>query len=219
MKRILDIILSLLFILLFFWLYIIISILILIFSSGPIIFTQKRVGYKGKLFNLYKFRTMSVNAESQGPQITIKDDPRITSIGRILRRTKLDELPSLWNVIKGDMSLVGPRPEVPGYIKYYKPEWMKIFNIKPGITDLATLQFRDEETILNTAKNIEQAYIEVVLPIKIKIALQYLENRSLGTDIKILLSTIWALTLGKLVSKPDDSLANFAIQQIKSRGL
>lgn len=162
---------------------------------------------------------MHLGADLHGPHVSARNDSRITPIGRFLRRTKLDELPELWNVLKGEMSLVGPRPEVPRYVQHYRPEWKQVFSVRPGITDLATLQFRDEERVLEQAIDRERAYLEVVLPIKMRLALTYVENRSFILDLKILLLTVWSITLGRVLARPDDSLAKQAIREIASLNL
>ncbi len=193
-----------------------IAILVKLTSPGPAFFKQIRVGKDRREFPLVKFRTMKVNADRTGPLVTVGGDSRITTLGRFLRRTKIDELPELWNVLLGDMSLVGYRPEVPVYIKHYQPEWELVFSLRPGITDLATLQFRNEERILMEAKDVERAYIEVVMPAKMELALYYVDNRSFWLDLKIITLTVWGITLGRFFAKPEDSQAEKAIKQIKS---
>jgi len=201
---------------LLFPLFLIMIVLIKLSSPGPAFFRQIRVGKNRQEFQLIKFRTMFKNAEKSELLLTARSDKRITNIGRILRRTKLDELPELWNVLIGDMNLVGPRPEVARYIKYYKPEWESVFSVKPGITDLATLQFRDEENVLEGAIDCEQAYIDVVLPLKMKLAIEYVDRRSLWLDFKILVLTVWAISFGRYIAKPDNHLAEMATHRIKS---
>ena len=192
-----------------------ISLLIKLTSEGPVFFNQVRIGRGRKLFNMVKFRTMTINADQRGPSVTAGGDSRITPIGKLLRRTKLDELPELWNVLVGDMSLVGPRPEVPRYVKKYKPEWERVFSMRPGITDIATLQFRDEESVLLGAQDLERAYIDVVVPIKMNLALEYVDGHSIWLDFKILFLTVWGITLGRFFAKPSEELANIAAAQIK----
>lgn len=158
-------------------------------SPGPIIFRQARVGRGGKPFELLKFRTMRVGAA--GPQVTSGADPRITRVGRILRRSKLDELPELINVLRGDLSLVGPRPEVPKYVDLYPPadrEFLQRF--RPGITDPATIRFRSEEDILAQAADPEAAYVQQILPMKLRMYRAYLEEASVLKDIGVLLETL-----------------------------
>lgn len=159
-------------------------------SKGPLFYVQKRVGKNFKEFNLYKFRSMIINADKVGPSVTSGDDPRITKVGRIIRKTKIDELPQLINVIKGDMSLVGPRPEVMKFVKEKKDEYKNILTIKPGITDNAAIEFRDEETIMEQYNDKEKAYIDIVLPQKIELYNKYIRNISLLNDIKLILKTL-----------------------------
>lgn len=159
-------------------------------SKGPLFYVQKRVGKNFKEFNLYKFRSMIINADKVGPSVTSGDDPRITKVGRIIRKTKIDELPQLINVIKGDMSLVGPRPEVMKFVKEKKKEYKNILTIKPGITDNAAIEFRDEETIMEQYIDKEKAYIDIVLPQKIELYNKYIRNISLLNDIKLILKTL-----------------------------
>jgi lipopolysaccharide/colanic/teichoic acid biosynthesis glycosyltransferase len=171
-----------------------ISIWIKLDSSGPVFFRQVRVGQLGRLFRIYKFRTMIVDAERYGKQITVGQDKRITRSGQFLRKYKLDELPQLFNVVLGDMSLVGPRPEVPRYIEEYPKDIRHItLSVKPGITDLASITFKDENTILGRSDFPEQTYIEEILPIKQGFYVQYVSNRSIWLDMKIILRTLLAV--------------------------
>ena len=160
-------------------------------SPGPVFFQQSRVGKEGKEFRMYKFRTMVPNAEKIGAKITIGGDPRITRSGRFLRKYKLDELPQLFNVLLGQMSLVGPRPEVPSYVKFY-PEAIreKVLSIKPGITDLASLKYRDEGTLLQGVENPAEVYINDILPHKLDYYMQYIDQHTLRLDFKIILQTL-----------------------------
>ena len=166
-------------------------------SRGPVFFRQERVGWKEKIFRVYKFRTMVENAEEMGTSVTTQNDPRITSVGRVLRRTKLDELPQLINVVRGDMSLVGPRPDVPEIVRNYTPEMRRIFQIRPGITSLATLHLRGEEGILAKVNDPDKFYEEVLVPLKVKLAMEHVDRDSFAFDLKILCQTIWMLTLGR----------------------
>jgi len=167
-----------------------IAVFILADSSGPIFFRQVRVGRQGRPFCIFKFRTMVVNAESKGHQITAGNDLRITRSGGLLRRYKLDELPQLLNVLIGDMSLVGPRPEVPRYVDMFQNEYREILAVKPGITDYAAMEFRDEEAILNNYSDPEEGYIKEVLPRKLELYRKYIRNRGLWTDIKLIIMTL-----------------------------
>ena len=159
-------------------------------SKGPLFFVQKRVGKNFKEFNLYKFRSMIVDAPNLGPSVTSSDDPRITKVGKIIRRTKIDELPQLLNVIKGDMSIVGPRPEVMKFVKEKKEEYEIVLSIRPGITDNAAIEYRDEEKIMEQYEDKEKAYLDIVLPEKIKLYKYYISSISLFTDIKLILKTL-----------------------------
>lgn len=170
---------------------IIISILIKVTSEGPVLFKQKRVGRYGKEFNILKFRTMVVNAEKLGNQITVGKDSRITKVGAVLRKYKLDELPQLINVIRGDMSLVGPRPEVPKYVNLYNDEQRKVLDVRPGITDYASIEYRDENSILGKVDNPEEYYINVIMPHKINLNMKYIKKNNVLIDIKIILKTIF----------------------------
>jgi lipopolysaccharide/colanic/teichoic acid biosynthesis glycosyltransferase len=160
-------------------------------SPGPVFFSQERVGQGGRKFKLFKFRTMT--HRSAGAQITVAGDARVTSIGRLLRRTKIDELPQLWNVLVGDMSLVGPRPEVERYVKIFAKDYAEILRVKPGITDFAAIEYRDEERILAAAQDPEAEYCRVVLPAKIALYRRYIAQQSLGRDFAILVKTIAAI--------------------------
>lgn len=166
-------------------------------SRGPILFRQRRVGRHGREFLLYKLRTMRVGAATTaGPQVTARDDERVTRIGKILRRTKLDELPELWNVFKGDMSLIGPRPEVPRYVDLNNPEWRSVLEARPGLTDPMTLRLRNEETLLACVEgDRERFYLETLQPFKLQGYLEYLRARSWRTDIKVLWQTGRAVML------------------------
>lgn len=168
-------------------------------DKGPILFIQERVGYKGKPFKLFKFRTMVTGAEKMGPQLTVGTDNRITRVGRFLRKYKLDELPQLINVIKGDMSLVGPRPEVPYFVNKYNETQKKVLNIIPGITDPASIMFLDESEHLKDAADPEKEYIENIMPQKIEVYLSYAEKTNIGVDFIIILRTIYATFCKRLI--------------------
>jgi lipopolysaccharide/colanic/teichoic acid biosynthesis glycosyltransferase len=161
-------------------------------SSGPVLFRQQRVGRHGKLFFIHKFRTMK--AEAQGSLLTVGADPRITGAGRLLRAAKLDELPQLWDVLRGAMSLVGPRPEVPAYVALYPEEMRRIvLSVRPGITDPASLQYRNEGALLAQATDPEREYIEVLMPAKLALSKRYVEQAGLLTDIRLIFATLQAL--------------------------
>ena len=159
-------------------------------SDGPVFFKQIRVGEKGKEFKILKFRTMVVDAEKLGRQITVGNDNRITKIGAFLRKYKIDELPQLINVFKGDMSLVGPRPEVPRYVNMYTEEQRKVLDVKPGITDLASIRYRDENELLGQAENPDEFYINTIMPYKLALYMEYINKSNIFLDIYIILQTI-----------------------------
>lgn len=194
LKRLFDITLASLALIFLSPILILVIFLIRIDSSGPAFFRQKRVGMDGKVFTIHKFRTMVTDAEAIGAKITIGSDPRVTKIGDTLRKTKLDELPQLFNVLIGEMSLVGPRPEVPEYVDYYPEEAKKIiFSVRPGITDHASIRFRSENDLLAEFNDPAGTYIREVLPIKIRYQIEYVDSRTFFGDIKIILATVWAV--------------------------
>jgi lipopolysaccharide/colanic/teichoic acid biosynthesis glycosyltransferase len=159
-------------------------------SPGPALFLQQRIGRGGRLFRIWKFRTMVVDATARGRAITAAGDPRVTRLGRFLRRTKLDELPQLVNVWLGDMSLVGPRPEVPCYLRRYTPDDQVVLSVRPGITDPASIRFRDEEALLAGFADPERAYAELFLPLKLSMAREYVRSRSFAGDLKLIVQTL-----------------------------
>jgi len=174
----------------------IIAIWIRLDSKGPVFFRQERVGQSGKPFRILKFRTMCIDAEAKGRQITVGNDPRITKSGTFLRKYKLDELPQLLNVIKGEMSLVGPRPEVPRYVAMYPEDTRQIvLSVPPGITDFASIEYKDENDILGAAANPDKAYIEEILPAKLGYYLRYVQTRSLKLDFMLIVKTIRKIIL------------------------
>jgi len=189
-KRIFDFSASLLGLMFLFPLFIVIGLLIKLEDGGSIFFRQERVGQNWKTFKIYKFRTMIEGADKMGSQVTRADDPRITRIGKFLRRYKLDELPQLINIVKGEMSLVGPRPEVLKYAKVYKDDYDEILQVKPGITDFASLEFKDENEILKGVQNVDEVYLKEILPRKIKLYKKYLKEISFITDLKLIFRTI-----------------------------
>lgn len=169
----------------------IIALVIKSTSKGPVFFRQTRVGRNERPFKILKFRTMTANASSLGPQITLGEDPRITSVGAILRRYKLDELPQLLNVVKGDMSLVGPRPETPDYVSFYPAEDRReIFQVRPGITDNASIIFSNEGELLGRTENPLEYYVDVILPRKRALYIEYVRNHTVINDIAIVWRTI-----------------------------
>ena len=192
MKRLLDFLSALIGLIVLSPLFLIISLIIKLTSPGPVFHCGKRVGLNGRLFNLYKFRTMIANAQDIGPGITAQNDPRITGIGKFLRKTKMDEFPQLINVLTGDMSLVGPRPEDPRYVTQYTPEQRKILRVRPGITSAASLTYRNEEQMLR-GQDWETVYETQILPAKLEIDLAYLSKRTLSSDMLLIARTIFSL--------------------------
>ncbi len=194
-KRVFDLILTIPGLVLLSPFFLVISIMIKKDSKGPIFFKQNRVGQWGTLFKIYKFRTMVVDAEKKGLAITTRDDCRITKLGKFLRKTKLDELPQLINVIRGEMSLVGPRPEVPKYVDLY-PEDLKpvILSVLPGITDNASIEFKDEASQMSSSRNPEDTYVKEILPIKLKYYNDYVQSHTIWGDFCIILNTIKNIT-------------------------
>lgn len=179
-------------------LFLLIAALMKIANGGGIFYRQLRVGLHGKPFFIWKFRTMVPGADQAGPLVTNDGDARVTRLGRLLRKTKLDELPQLWNVLKGEMSLVGPRPEVPKYVSHYTTEQRNILNFKPGITDLASVHFRNEEELLQNADNLEAFYLQHCLPRKLELNLEYAKRANLLSDTWIILQTICPYWIGVL---------------------
>ena len=192
-KRSVDVVCSLFGLLVCAPLFVIVGMLIKIYSKGPVFFIQNRVGLVGKEFQLIKFRTMYADEKAKLLMFEPGKTDRITPIGSILRKTKIDELPQLWNVLRGDMSLVGPRPEVPKYVELFKKEYSEILKEKPGITDFATIEFRDEEKALEKYGNPEEEYVKQVLPRKIELYKKYLMEKSLTIDMKLIFFTIWRI--------------------------
>lgn len=194
-KRIFDLFFSILGLILFSPLLLIVSIFIKIDSKGSVFFRQLRVGLGGKQFITYKFRTMFQDAEKKGVRLTSAKDSRITTMGKILRRYKIDELPQLINVLKGEMSFVGPRPELPEYVDLFREDYKMILMVKPGITDLASIKFLDESELMKDADSAEQVYINEILPQKIELYKRYVEKRSLSFDLYLIILTL--LSIGK----------------------
>jgi len=190
-KRLLDIVISFLSLVILFPLFVVIAALVMVTSPGGVFFRGVRVGQYGKPFRIYKFRSMVKDAEGNGKWNVGNNYERITPIGRFLRITKIDELPQLINVLKGDMSLVGPRPELQIYVDMYTEEEKKILDLKPGITDWASLANFDQYRIFTRAKDPDEAYLKYIRPLKLKLQLYYRYNNSMLIDLKIILWTIY----------------------------
>jgi len=188
-KRLFDILSSLVGLVILCPILFIISLVVVSTSRGGVFYTQIRVGKNSKEFKLLKFRTMKPDSDKSG-QLTIGDnDSRITGVGTLLRKFKLDEIPQLLNVIKGEMSIVGPRPEVPKYVNLYSKEQLKVLSVRPGLTDLASIEFINENEILGNSENPEKEYVEVIMPTKLELNIQYIENQSFLGDIKLIFRT------------------------------
>jgi lipopolysaccharide/colanic/teichoic acid biosynthesis glycosyltransferase len=189
-KRFFDIFFSLFFCLALSPIILLISIIIKIDSPGPIFFKQERVARYGRSFKIFKFRTMVQDAETKGPLITISGDKRVTRVGRIIRRFRLDEFPQIFNVLKGDMSFVGSRPEVPKYVAAYTDEMKATLLMAPGVTSFASIKFKDEETLISQIKNVDSVYLNEILPQKMEYNLLYLKNFGIWLDIKLSVQTV-----------------------------
>ncbi len=206
LKRGVDVVLSALLLLIFLPLMAVVAIWVSLESRGGALFKQNRVGKDGRPFKIIKFRTMVTNAESIGPLVTSSDDQRITRSGKILRATKIDELPQLWNVLVGEMSIVGPRPQVPKYVDLFDPEFRRIIlSVRPGITGPTALQFRHEESILDSRRDREAFYVDVLLPIKCQLDVDYVRSAGFKADLVAFFSTFTVLFRGlghRLLGRP-----------------
>ncbi|HBX87763.1 MAG TPA: hypothetical protein DEG09_04005 [Marinilabiliaceae bacterium] len=191
MKRLFDFVSSLCGILILSPLFVILAFAVVIDTGFPVFFLQKRVGLYGRPFFIYKFRTMTLLKDASQGSFDAGDSRRVTPVGRVLRRTKLDELPQLWNVLRGDMSLVGPRPEVQKWVDVYPERWSRVLSLRPGITDNASLEFRNEEELLAASSNPEKTYRYEVLPRKLDLYEGYVQNHSLAGDLRIIFRTIF----------------------------
>lgn len=193
LKRLFDILASLILLIILSPLFIIFSIMIKLDSKGPIMFKQNRVTENGRIFKIFKFRTMVENADKNGSQVTVKNDDRVTKIGKFLRKFRLDEIPQLINILIGDMSFVGTRPEVPKYVELYTDEMKATLLMKAGVTSLASIKFKDEEKLLQMDGNIDKIYIEDILPQKMQYNLEYLKRFNFFYDIKLMFMTLFAV--------------------------
>ena len=191
MKRLFDIVCSFFGLVFLSWLFVFVALWVGLSSRGGVFYRQRRVGRCNRDFTIYKFRSMRVNSDRQGLLTIGERDGRITKAGVFIRKYKLDELPQLFNVLRGDMSFVGPRPEVRKYVELYTEEQKKVLTVRPGITSLSSIKYRNENEILSRSDNPEQYYIDVIIQDKLAIELDYLEQRSLLTDIKVIFQTIF----------------------------
>ncbi len=194
MSRALDVLASSFGLIILAPLFVLVAVAIRLDSGGPVFFRQVRVGRDGRPFSILKFRTMRTDAEAVGGQLTVGADPRVTRVGAWLRRTKIDELPQLINVLRGDMALVGPRPEVPRYVALYDEQQRRVLDVRPGITDPASIAFRDEGSILANASDPEETYVHEIMPRKLAMNLAYLEHRTLTRDLGVILATLIKVT-------------------------
>lgn len=191
MKRLFDIVCSFFGLVFLSWLFVFVALWVGLSSRGGVFYRQRRVGRCNRDFTIYKFRSMRVNSDRQGLLTIGGRDGRITKAGVFIRKYKFDELPQLFNVLRGDMSFVGPRPEVRKYVELYTEEQKKVLTVRPGITSLSSIKYRNENEILSRSDNPEQYYIDVIMQDKLAIELDYLEQRSLLTDIKVIFQTIF----------------------------
>lgn len=197
-KRCLDLVFALIALVVLLPVMVILALLVKMDSTGPIFFSQKRITQYGREFNIYKFRTMVVNAESIGSLVTVGNDDRITRMGQYLRKYRLDELPQFINIIIGDMSFVGTRPEVPKYVDCYTDTMKATLLMPAGVTSLASIKFRNEDDLLSKAQNVDEIYLNRILPIKMKYNLLYLERFSLLEDIILMIKTVVAVFSGNV---------------------
>ena len=204
-KRVFDILFSLFGIVVLSPVMIACGLAVFISSRGPIFFRQERVGMNFRPFQILKFRSMVVDAPKLGEQVTVSGDPRVTSVGRLLRKTKLDELPQLINVLLGDMSFVGPRPEVPEYVNLFRSEYEGLLQVRPGITDIASITYRNEEAILAASADPKHAYVTEVLPEKIRLGQLYVSQHSLALDVRLIMMTLLKI-VGRELQLPSLSI-------------
>jgi len=216
MKRLFDIVLSLVGLLLVLPLLLVVAIIVGLTSAGPALFLQQRIGKGFRPFCIYKFRTMVQDASQRGGLITVGEDRRITYVGHWLRKTKIDELPQLLNVLMGQMSFVGPRPEAEKYVEMFHDDYVEILQIRPGITDLASIKFRDEAALLGAADQPERQYVERILPEKIRLAKEYVRNQSIWLDLKIVALTLSSLVADRLPRRSGESAVNSESVSVQS---
>jgi lipopolysaccharide/colanic/teichoic acid biosynthesis glycosyltransferase len=200
-KRALDVVVSLVALVVTFPLTAAVGLAVACESGRPVLYRGWRVGRDGRIFKIIKFRTMVRDAGGLGGVITVAGDPRVTRVGRLLRRTKLDELPQLLNVLRGEMSLVGPRPEHPNYVRMYTEQQRRVLSVRPGITGIASVRYRDEEALLR-GENAEAAYRSVIMPDKLRLELDYLERRDFWSDMRLIAATLAVLPRHDAVAQP-----------------
>jgi lipopolysaccharide/colanic/teichoic acid biosynthesis glycosyltransferase len=192
MKRVFDFLVSTIILIVLSPVLLLIAFLVKLTSPGPVLYLAKRVGKGGGIFHLYKFRSMVMDADVAGPKVTIAEDPRVTPVGIVLRKFKLDELPQFLNVLVGEMSLVGPRPEDPHYVAHYSLDQKRVLDVLPGVTSAASVKYHHEAQLLRE-NDWERTYLEVVLPKKLRMELEYIDNHSFWSDLAILWQTFLAI--------------------------
>lgn len=196
-KRTLDLVVALTGLIVLLPSFLIIAVFIKLDSRGPVFYLQHRVGLQGRLFKLFKFRSMKIDSDKSAPITIGQRDSRITAVGHFLRKFKIDELPQLINVLKGEMSLVGPRPEVEKFVKLYSSDQLRVLSVKPGITDYASIEFREENKLLEGKPDPIDFYMTEIMPEKLRLNLTYIDSQSLLTDIRIILKTVFLIITGK----------------------
>jgi lipopolysaccharide/colanic/teichoic acid biosynthesis glycosyltransferase len=200
-KRLLDLVVASVGLILLAPVLLVAGILIRLGSSGPVFYRGNRIGKDARPFRMFKFRTMVVNADQMGSALTHGGDPRVTQVGRILRKWKIDEIPQLINVVRGEMSLVGPRPESPGYVQHYTPAQRQVLQVKPGMTGPTQVQFRHEETLLSRYTDREEAYIKTIMPQKLALDLEYIKDHCFLSDLALIVQTFRAVFLADQVTE------------------
>ncbi len=208
LKRIFDIFVSVLFICVLLPLFLVVAAAIKLDSFGSIIYKQSRITQYGRKFKIYKFRTMVEKADTLGTLVTVGNDPRITRVGKVLRKYRIDEIPQLFNILLGDMSFVGTRPEVEKYVNCYTDKMLATLLLPAGVTSLASIYYKDESQLLAQTENVDETYVQKILPAKMKYNLQYIENFSLWNDLKIMVKTVFAVCANKKIDLPENRKAD-----------
>ena len=208
LKRIFDIVVSVLFICVLLPLFLVVAAAIKLDSFGSIIYKQSRITQYGRKFKIYKFRTMVEKADTLGTLVTVGNDPRITRVGKVLRKYRIDEIPQLFNILLGDMSFVGTRPEVEKYVNCYTDKMMATLLLPAGVTCSASIYYKDESQLLAQTENVDETYVQKILPAKMKYNLQYIENFSLWNDLKIMVKTVFAVCANKKIELPENRKAD-----------
>ena len=204
-KRLFDLVVSGIGLILLAPVFLLVALLIKLDSSGPVFYKGDRIGKDGVPFKIFKLRTMVLHADRMGSALTCDQDPRVTQVGRFLRKWKIDELPQLINVVRGEMSLVGPRPESPGYVRHYTRTQRQVLAVKPGITGLSQVKYRHEEALLQRCKDLEAEYLSIIMPSKLELDLAYVRDQSLALDLALIGQTIACLFRKERPPEPDTS--------------